>query len=77
MIDRTNGRPDLSKQEMNMNTSAYENETLELTVDELDAVSGGWIAPLQLIADLNKAAPPTVDTRPGGVCGPNGGGFTN
>jgi hypothetical protein len=40
MVDGTNGRPDLSKQEMNMNT-AYENETRELTFEEMEKISGG------------------------------------
>jgi len=29
-----------------MNTTAYENETLELTIDELDAVNGGLLKAL-------------------------------
>jgi bacteriocin-like protein len=81
MVDGTNGRPDLSKQEMNMNT-AYENETRELTINELDAVTGGENGPLYpvIVGVLREfgVGPAQPAPLPGfKPCLPTGGGAQN
>jgi hypothetical protein len=62
-----------------MNTKAYENETRELTIAELDAVSGGENGPLLpvilgVLREYGVDAPTTPSSAGMHICGRTGGG---
>jgi hypothetical protein len=58
-----------------MNTTAYENETLELSIDELDAVSGGFLVELMNYWNTLQIGPPIKPAKT--ACNPTGGGAQN